>query len=200
MRRFYLQLDLTFPAPYRAFFMGEAGPEALFDQFESLQRLLPEKGFVVGEWSLADVALVPVLLRFEVMIANEIGKYAVGEGKRTLEILKSPRFARLARYLEEAKAWPSVKATWNEVRSCTTFGIARDADLYTLRLKLLSCWETLPSSSGTRLGGGPVLHLRPKCHDCLCEFHVVLPSSAAESRMLRQSNANDDRGHACSNA
>ena len=123
VRRFYLQLDLTFPAPYRAFFMGEAGPEALFDQFESLQRLLPETGFAVGEWSLADVALVPVLLRMEALFSNEIGKYALGEGKRTLEILKGPRFARLARYLEEAKARPSIKATWNEVRpSCSTIG------------------------------------------------------------------------------
>ncbi|KAI0703254.1 thioredoxin-like protein [Earliella scabrosa] len=122
VRRFYLQLDLTFPTPYRAFLMGEASPEALLDQFESLQRLLPETGFAVGEWSLADVALVPVLLRFEVMMASEIGKYAVGEGKRTLEILKSPRFARLARYLEEAKARPSIKATWNEAEAAKLFG------------------------------------------------------------------------------
>ena len=97
MRRFYIQLDLTFTESYRAFLLGEAGPEALLAQSDSLQRLLPETGFAVGEWSLADVALVPVLLRFEVMMANEIGKYAVGEGKRTLEILKSPsKYAFLA--------------------------------------------------------------------------------------------------------
>ncbi|KAI0703256.1 hypothetical protein C8Q76DRAFT_824094 [Earliella scabrosa] len=117
VRRFYIQLDLTFTESYRAFLLGQAGPEALLDHSESLQRLLPEMGFAVGEWSLADVALVPVLLRMEAMFSNEIGKYALGEGKRTLEILKGPRFARLAQYLEEAKARPSIKATWNEAEA-----------------------------------------------------------------------------------
>ncbi|KAI0703253.1 hypothetical protein C8Q76DRAFT_802082 [Earliella scabrosa] len=113
MRRFCLQLDLNVVAPWHALIRG-GSPDALFDVFEGIQNLLPETGFAVGAWSLADVAFAPVLLRFETAMKHEIGLYPVGEGKRALGTLSSPRFARLARYLEDVKARPSVKATFNE--------------------------------------------------------------------------------------
>ena len=94
---------------------GEA-PDSFFDVLETLQGLLPQTGSAIGPWSLADVALAPMLVRLETMMANEFGKYEVGEGKKALEVLRGPRFARLSRYLEDVKQRPSVKATHNEVR------------------------------------------------------------------------------------
>ena len=116
VRRFYLQLDLTFFPSYRAFFMEGEAPDSFFDVLETLQGLLPETGFAIGPWSLADVAFAPMLVRLETMMANEFGKYQVGEGKKALEVLRGPRFARLSQYLEDVKQRPSVKATYNEVR------------------------------------------------------------------------------------
>ncbi|KAH9926322.1 uncharacterized protein BXZ73DRAFT_90980 [Epithele typhae] len=60
--------------------------------------LPPAAGFAAGAFSLADVAVAPFLLRGEVLMRYEIRKYPVGEGRRVLDALAEPRFARLAKY------------------------------------------------------------------------------------------------------
>lgn len=93
----------------------------LFDVLEALQARLPETGFVVGEWSIADVFAVPILLRILLVLENDVGKYPVGEGKKTFEELQKPKFARIMRYTADGKEHPSVKNTWNEVRALFTY-------------------------------------------------------------------------------
>ena len=97
------------------FFLG--GPASgLLAGFEALQALLPPTGFAVGEWSTADIAAAPYLVRMLMLLEHEIGKYPVGEGMKTLGALREPKFARIMKYVEDAKAWPSFRDTWDEAR------------------------------------------------------------------------------------
>ena len=70
----------------------------------------------MGDWSIADVTAVPFLARIKLLLENDLGRYPAGEGLKAMEELKKPKFARLMKYIEDAKNRPSFKATWNEVR------------------------------------------------------------------------------------
>lgn len=97
------------------FFLG--GPSTpLLDGLEAFQAVLPETGFAVGEWSIADIAAIPFLVRFAMLLENDLGNYPAGEGKKAFAELKSPRFARLWKYIQDAKQRPSLKASYKEVR------------------------------------------------------------------------------------
>ena len=62
------------------------------------------------------MAVAPFLARLYMLLGAELGKYPLGEGKKTLEILRSDRFARLEQYWKDIREQPSWKATWDEVR------------------------------------------------------------------------------------
>ncbi|TBU26833.1 hypothetical protein BD311DRAFT_789550 [Dichomitus squalens] len=83
--------------------------EAYLDLLEALQATMPEVGYVVGEWSIADAALLPFLL---------VGYYV---RLHNVEHVKaewaSPRFARLRQHYDQSIARPSTSVTWDEV--CT---------------------------------------------------------------------------------
>ncbi|PIL28265.1 hypothetical protein GSI_09677 [Ganoderma sinense ZZ0214-1] len=97
------------------FFTGVPADDSLFANFVAFQALLPPtSGFAVGEWSIADVAVGPYLVRMLMLLEHEIGKYPVGEGRKVLETLRGPRFVRVMKYVEDVKAWPSFRATWDE--------------------------------------------------------------------------------------
>ncbi|KAI0765433.1 hypothetical protein C8Q74DRAFT_1288335 [Fomes fomentarius] len=113
-RRFALYVDIVFVPQFRGFFVEGAPASAFLDALEVLQRFLPERGFVLGEqWSLADIAIAPILLRLVVCLENEIGTYALGVGHTTLEAVKDPRFARIWQYIQDLKERPSIKANFN---------------------------------------------------------------------------------------
>ena len=95
-----------------------ASVEDLYAALEYLQSLLPaESGFVVGEFSLADIAIATFLARMRITFLNDLGAYPEGEGPKIYaEITGSGRFARLAKYQEDLFARESFKATFDEVR------------------------------------------------------------------------------------
>ena len=103
--------------------MGKS-PTLVVDVLRTLQSRLPEEGFAVGEWSIADIAAAPFLARFVMLLENDLGKYPVGEGKKAFEALKQPEFGRIMRYLDDLKARPSFKATYDEV-SCRVTSVNR---------------------------------------------------------------------------
>ena len=97
-----------------------ASVDDLYAALEYLQSLLPaDGGFVVGEYSLADISLTPFLARARVSLLNELGAFPEGEGKKIWETITSTtgKFARFAKYVEDSLARESFKATFNEVRS-----------------------------------------------------------------------------------
>ncbi|KAH9930511.1 thioredoxin-like protein [Epithele typhae] len=117
MRLFITLWDGKGMEHFRGFLFGAVTIEAYLAFFEELQARLSPTGFAVGEFSLADVAMAPFLLRSEMALKNEIGKYAVGDGKKVLDALAEPKFARIRKYTEDLKEWPSVKKTYDEAAS-----------------------------------------------------------------------------------
>jgi glutathione S-transferase len=103
---------------FKGFFFMGAPASQLLDALDALQNALPGKdGFAVGgKWCIADMAAAPFLARIEMLLKHDLGTYPVGEGKKTFEALHAEKFARYRRYLEDLKAQPSFKATWDEVR------------------------------------------------------------------------------------
>nr|VWO96380.1 GlcNAc-PI de-N-acetylase [Ganoderma boninense] len=106
------------PAWFPSVFMG-APTDGLFAVLDELQRRLdaePEGGFLFGEWSVADAAVLPILLRMEHIWRLKPFTLREGEADRALETWNSPRFARLRQYVEDNKKRESVAKTWDEAR------------------------------------------------------------------------------------
>ncbi|KAI0350035.1 thioredoxin-like protein [Trametes cingulata] len=101
---------------FRAFFFArpENAEKVLLDSLEAVQARLPGEGFAIGEWSIADMAAAPFLARIDLLLRHDLGRFPVGEGLRVHKVLQGERFARLRKYLEDIKACPSFKATWDE--------------------------------------------------------------------------------------
>ncbi|KAI0674673.1 hypothetical protein C8Q78DRAFT_611518 [Trametes maxima] len=116
-RLFYITMDAEFVPVFKAFVFGAATPEDFLSALEKLQALLPPAGFIAGEWSIADAAFSPFLVRLMLLLKGNIGLFGNGVGAATLKILDSARFARLGRYIEDNVARPSMAKTWEEVSS-----------------------------------------------------------------------------------
>ncbi|KAI0089004.1 glutathione S-transferase C-terminal-like protein [Irpex rosettiformis] len=104
------------PAAFKATHSGDGDPEAFVQALESLQALLPPKGFVVGEFSIADIAIAPFLARLEVTLSNDLGPWPAnsGEGQKLLKTLQQPKLARLWEYSKEVQSRPSFIATFDK--------------------------------------------------------------------------------------
>ncbi|KAI8971297.1 hypothetical protein BD414DRAFT_500867 [Trametes punicea] len=101
---------------WHSFLQGKTSVDDLYEAVEYLQGLLPEQGYAVGEYSLADIAITPFLARARVALLNDLGGYPAGEGPRVLEALTSGsgRFARFGKYFSDLLARESFKATFDE--------------------------------------------------------------------------------------
>ena len=52
----------------------------------------------------------------DVVWERDIGKYPEGQGKQIMETLRGDsKYERIMRYVEDIKAYPTFKATWDEV-------------------------------------------------------------------------------------
>ncbi|OJT06013.1 hypothetical protein TRAPUB_3200 [Trametes pubescens] len=100
---------------FRGFFFRGERIESILPSLEAFQALLAPSGYAVGPWSMADVVVAPMIVRFMRLAGYEIGKYPMGEGKRLLKALGEPKFARFMQYYQSLWDRPSVKATWDEV-------------------------------------------------------------------------------------
>ncbi|KAF8811930.1 hypothetical protein BYT27DRAFT_7088444, partial [Phlegmacium glaucopus] len=75
-------------------------PEAVLGAIDIIQQLLPEEGYAVGKWSIADAAVTLFLARGEVVLKNDIGKYEEGKGKA---VETDPKYARFRKYLMDVE-------------------------------------------------------------------------------------------------
>nr|6F70_A Chain A, glutathione transferase [Trametes versicolor]6F70_B Chain B, glutathione transferase [Trametes versicolor]6F71_A Chain A, glutathione transferase [Trametes versicolor]6F71_B Chain B, glutathione transferase [Trametes versicolor]6F71_C Chain C, glutathione transferase [Trametes versicolor]6F71_D Chain D, glutathione transferase [Trametes versicolor] len=100
----------------KAFFLMGGPPDAMLAALDALQaRLPPAGGFAAGpQWSIADAAVMPILLRLRMSVTLEVGFFAPGAAPVVRAALESPRFARLQRYIADNVARPSMAATWDE--------------------------------------------------------------------------------------
>lgn len=117
--RFFVEAVSTKLVPAWMTLLKSGTPEssqAFLNAVESIQALLPPQGFAIGEYSIADISVAPFVARAHVALGNEIGAYAVGEGKKILDALQQPRFSRFQTYWADLQARPSFQATFNKVR------------------------------------------------------------------------------------
>jgi len=112
--RFFIDAISAKLAPPVPYFRKGGSPDALLEALEAIQALLPESGFAVGQYSIADAAVTPSLARAQVHLENDINAWKEGEGKAARATFKSPRFARLNQYIQDLEARPSFKATFDK--------------------------------------------------------------------------------------
>ncbi|KAI0359759.1 thioredoxin-like protein [Trametes cingulata] len=99
--------------PFRdVMFFATKPAEVLLEALEKLQSALPPTGFAVGEWSIADAAVIPFLARMFLYLEADLGKYSVEDGKKMREAIASDKFARLRQYVQDLRERKSFKDTW----------------------------------------------------------------------------------------
>jgi glutathione S-transferase len=100
------------------FYRGEA-PDNFVEALAEVQELLSPSGFAIGDhFTIADAALAPFLGRWELLLRNDVGKYAEGTGPRVHAILfQSERFLRLQNYFANITSRQSFKNSFDSVRS-----------------------------------------------------------------------------------
>lgn len=116
VRLFNAALDAKLFQPFITFLFGR-GAGDLLAGLEDIQALLPPTGYVVGEWSIADAAVMPLLTRIRMALRYALGMLDPAATKEALDIFESPKFARLHQYIDENMARPSMVKTWDEVRT-----------------------------------------------------------------------------------
>ncbi|KAI9061581.1 glutathione transferase omega class [Trametes sanguinea] len=143
-RLFITTVDTKLIKALVGFLFLRAPLEDLLAVFEELQAALPPTGFAVGEWSIADACLIPVLLRVRSLLENAMGHYPAEVAKEGVDALRSPRFARLQQYYEDVMARPSTAKTWDEETVKASF--ARRMDRF-LKTGIINNEERVPIPS-----------------------------------------------------
>jgi glutathione S-transferase len=115
-----LFIDTVSPKVISAFFgpcLRGDDPQIVVQAIELLQSLLPEgDGYAVGDWSIADAAVVTLLARTELALENDYGAYDEGTGKKAWdEVMNAPRFERFRKYYAAVKARKSFQETFARV-------------------------------------------------------------------------------------
>ncbi|KAI0636029.1 thioredoxin-like protein [Trametes polyzona] len=97
-----------------AFFLGKP-VEGVLQALEKLQAALPPAGgFAVGEWSIADAAVVPFITRLFLFVRAGMGSYSEENWQTLRDALASERFAPIARYVQDVHERPSFQKTWGD--------------------------------------------------------------------------------------
>ena len=115
--RFFIEgISSKFFPAWFGYQVRNAPVEDVYKAVEYLQSLLPaDGGFAVGEYSMADIALTPILARSRLALLGEFGAFPVGEGKKVWETITTGKFARFGKYAEDVLARESFKATFDAV-------------------------------------------------------------------------------------
>lgn len=115
--RFFIETvaNKIIPAYFDVHLRGES-PETVVSALQVLQDLLPAEGYAVGEWSIADAAVIPFIARAEVGLKNDLGAYDEGTGKKAWDtIATSPKFERFRKWFADVKSRKSFQETFDEV-------------------------------------------------------------------------------------
>lgn len=105
------------PAVMAALSKPGSSPEEYYSAIEAIQNLLPENGkYALGDaFTIADIAIAPFFPRMEVVLANDLGKYPVGEAIKVYNTLRNdPKYAKYRRYADALKERESFKNTFDE--------------------------------------------------------------------------------------
>lgn len=104
---------------YHGFAFRDTPVETLIKGIEALQaELVPGTKFAINDQiTIADAAAAPFLVRLELVLRNDVGLFAEGEGKKLHELLSTDaKFKRFWSYVLALKERDSVVKTFPEVR------------------------------------------------------------------------------------
>ena len=125
VRGFVAFFEARFVPAFVASFYRGAPAQGVLDALAAVQARMVSDSESTGayacgaEWSMADMAAAPFLLRALMMFEGDVGKYPEGEGKAAFAAFNNdPKYSRMARYFAAIKAHPTVQATWDEVGGC----------------------------------------------------------------------------------
>ncbi|KAI0634696.1 hypothetical protein C8Q77DRAFT_1103581 [Trametes polyzona] len=113
-RLFYTAVEAGIAKAFVGYLFMGATLESLISALDDLQGRLPPTGFAVGEWSIADAAVLPILLRLHMSLRYNLGILQPGAAEKALEVFESPMYARLRQYIDDNLVRESVKKTWDE--------------------------------------------------------------------------------------
>lgn len=114
-RTFYMFIETKLIAAFLGFMFATVSADDMLALLETIQGMLPPTGYVVGEWSIADAAFSPILLRLVHSLENGLGMFTPETVKQSQDAFNSPRFDRLRKYLEDNVARPSMSKTYDRV-------------------------------------------------------------------------------------
>ncbi|KAI0325282.1 thioredoxin-like protein [Cubamyces sp. BRFM 1775] len=99
-------------AHYKDVLLFHKPVDGLLQGLEKLQAALPPTGFAIGQWSTADIAVIPFLSRMLLYLDNGIGNYDEEGEKKLQNAFAGERFARLKQYVQEVRERPSFKVSF----------------------------------------------------------------------------------------
>lgn len=117
--RFFIEKvnDVLKPA-WEDFPQREGSLKPFLAVLETILSLLPDTGYVAGEWSIADASVAPFIGRTEVALREDTGAWEAGKGLAAYqEVFEGEHFARLAQYWHDSKERGSWRQTFDEVIS-----------------------------------------------------------------------------------
>lgn len=113
-------MDTKLLPGWLALFAG-GKPDDFFKAFEFTQSLIPDNAtYAAGDdFTIADIAIAPLLPLLELGLKNDCGKYAKGEGPKLLEQAKSSKYDKLWGYMDRVRLRKSFQEGYDEV--CYSF-------------------------------------------------------------------------------
>lgn len=97
-----------------AVFLGQPA-EGLLQALGKFQSALPPTGFAVGEYSIADCAVAPFLVRMVLFFRRGLGGYTYEERDKVRQALAGEKYARFSKYIQDLTERPSFQIGWDEV-------------------------------------------------------------------------------------
>lgn len=104
-----------FPTLSAPLYSANTSVEQVLQGVESLQKILPDHGaYALGDtFTIADIAVVVLLCRLEIIFAHDLGKLPVGEAPKIYNALRNePKYAKYRRYYDVLKKRESFKKTF----------------------------------------------------------------------------------------
>ncbi|EIW63914.1 uncharacterized protein TRAVEDRAFT_41340 [Trametes versicolor FP-101664 SS1] len=106
-RLFIRKLDEKFQSAFLALLFDKDGGAEVLELLVELQNELPPTGYVVGDWSIADAAFVPMVAAVGIVAKTGRGYFRDVDGGKLTQELAAPRFERLREYMRINKERPS---------------------------------------------------------------------------------------------
>jgi len=112
--RQFITVTTTMVVPFAMFLRTGNNAESAIGELEKIQNMIVCPHAIGEEFSIADVALAPLIARFKIVIHKAYGGFATEKGAEFRDELLSERFGKLWKYLDTVTSRESWKKTYVE--------------------------------------------------------------------------------------